>query len=73
VTDLSRRRSLVTAALVGALLPADVPEGQTVRAWLDSWAGVGHVVEAVHAAGYNLRLVRSPFVWRAEFCRDEGS
>jgi hypothetical protein len=42
-----------------------------VRAWLDSWADVGHVVDAMHAEGYNVRLMRSPFVWRAEFCRDE--
>jgi hypothetical protein len=33
------RRHLPTTALVGALLPADVPEGQTVRAW----AGTGTV------------------------------
>jgi hypothetical protein len=39
--------ALSLTALVGALLPADVPEGHTIRAWLDSWAGVGHVVEAV--------------------------
>lgn len=44
-----------------------------VRAWLDSWAGVGHVVDAMHDAGYNVRLFQSPFVWWAEFCRDERS
>jgi hypothetical protein len=42
-----------------------------VRAWLDSWSGVGHVVDAIHAAGYNVRLLQSPFCWWAEFCRDE--
>jgi hypothetical protein len=62
-------RSLLTTALVGALLPQDVPEGRMMRAWLDSWAGIGHVVDAMHAEGYNLRLMRSPF-W-AEFCRNE--
>jgi hypothetical protein len=30
--DLSHRRSLLTIALVGALLPADVPEGRMMRA-----------------------------------------
>jgi hypothetical protein len=54
-------RSLLTTALVGALLPQDVPEGRMMRAWLDSWAGIGHVVDAMHAEGYNLRLMRSPF------------
>src|SRR5262245_36578178 len=34
--DTVARRSLLTTALVGALLPKDVPEGQMVRAWLDS-------------------------------------
>jgi hypothetical protein len=35
-----------------------------VRAWQDSWAG-GHVVDAMHAAGYNMRLMRSAFTWWA--------
>jgi hypothetical protein len=73
MSGLSRHCSLLTTALVGALLPKEVPEGQTIRAWLDSWAGVGHVVDAMHAEGYNVRLLRSPFVWRAEFCRDEST
>jgi hypothetical protein len=64
-------RHLPTTALVGALLAKDVPEGHIVRAWLDSWAGVGHVVETMHGAGCNVRLSQSPFVWWAEFCRDE--
>jgi hypothetical protein len=63
------RHNLLTAALVGALLPAEVPEGHIVRAWLDSWSGAGHVVEAMHEQGYHERLMRSPFVWRAKFCR----
>lgn len=69
--DLSRRRSLLTAALVGALLPPAVPEGRMLRAWLDSWASIGHVVDAMHGTGYNVRLLQSPFTWWAEFCRDE--
>src|SRR5262245_38374962 len=40
--------------LIDALLPKDVPEGHIVRSWLDSWAGVGRVVDAMHAAGYNV-------------------
>jgi hypothetical protein len=65
------RSSLLTTALVGALLPAAIPEGRIVRAWLDSWAGLGQVVDAMHATGYNVRLLQSPFTWWAEFCRDE--
>jgi hypothetical protein len=50
---------------------AGVPEGRMVRAWLDSWSGDGHVVDAMHAAGYNVSLFQSPFAWWAEFIRDE--
>jgi hypothetical protein len=71
VADASLRRSLLTTALVGALLPTDVPEGQILRAWLDSWSGVGHVVESMHDLGFDVRLTRSPLVWWAEFCRDD--
>jgi hypothetical protein len=42
-----------------------------VDGWLDSWAGVGHVVESMHDLGYDARITQSPFVWSAEFCRDE--
>jgi hypothetical protein len=69
--DVTQRRHLLTTALVGALLPPDVPEGRMMRASLDSWAGVGHVVESMRAIGYNVRLTQSPCVWWAEFCRDE--
>jgi hypothetical protein len=36
--------SLLTAVLVGALLPVEVAEGRMIRGWLDSWAGIGHVL-----------------------------
>jgi hypothetical protein len=60
-----------TTAFVAAQLPDAVPEATMLRSWLDSWAGVGHVTEAMHAQGYNARLRQSPFLWWAEFCRDE--
>jgi hypothetical protein len=69
--DLALNRSLLTAALVAAQLPAGVPEANMLRAWLDSWSGAGHVVVAMHDLGYNARLTQSPFVWWAEFCQDE--
>jgi hypothetical protein len=34
-----------------------------VRAWLDSWAGLGQVVDVMHACSYNVRLMQSPFTW----------
>ena len=64
--------NLLMTALVRTLVPQGlVPEGQMVRAWLDSWSGVGHVVDAMHEAGYNVSLFQSPFTWWAEFIRDE--
>jgi hypothetical protein len=42
-----------------------------MRAWLDSWSGVGHVVGAIREQGCNARLMRSPFAWWAELCRDQ--
>ncbi len=66
-------RALLTTALVGALLPKDVPEGHIVRAWLDSWSGLGHVAEEMHEVGYDVRLFRSVFEWTAEFCRSDLS
>jgi putative tryptophan/tyrosine transport system substrate-binding protein len=57
-------------ALVGALLPPDVPEGHMLRSWLDSWSGVGHVLDAMTAAGHHVELRQSVFGWRAEFHRE---
>jgi vacuolar-type H+-ATPase catalytic subunit A/Vma1 len=31
-----------------------------LRGWLDSWSGVGHVVEAMHDLGYDVRLSSDP-------------
>jgi hypothetical protein len=62
--------TLLTTALVGALLPPDVPEGHMLRGWLDSWSGVGHVLDAMTAAGHHVELRQSVFGWRAEFYRE---
>ncbi len=66
--DLTRDRSLLTTAPVAAQLPEHVPEARMLHGWLDSWSGVGHVVEGMHDLGYDVRLTQSPFVWWAEFC-----
>lgn len=44
-----------------------------VRSWLDSWSGIGHVIEAMHDGGYDVRLSRSVFAWTADFARSEVS
>jgi hypothetical protein len=70
MTDQTRGRSLLTTTLVGALLPPDVPEGQILRGWLDTWSGIGHVLDAMTTAGYYVELRQSVFGWRAEFYRE---
>ena len=67
---IESRSPLLTTALVGALLPPDVPEGHMLRSWLDSWSGVGHVLDAMTAAGHHVELRQSVFGWRAEFYRE---
>jgi hypothetical protein len=66
----SHKRSLLTTALVVALLPPDVPEGHFLRSWLDTWSGVGHVLDAMTTAGYHVEVRQSVFGWRAEFYRE---
>jgi hypothetical protein len=41
-----------------------------LRGWLDRWSGVGHVTDAMTAAGYHVELRQSVFGWRAEFHRE---
>lgn len=63
-----RQAFLLTTALVGALLPTDVPEGRMVRAWLDSWSGIGHVTTGMARKGYDLALTSYDGEnWRATF------
>jgi len=68
VTD--SRYALLITTLVGALLPPDVPEGHMLRGWLATWSGVGHVLDAMTAAGHHVELRQSVFGWRAEFHRE---
>jgi hypothetical protein len=70
MTDRTREHSLLATALVGPLLPPDVPEGHMLRSWLDSWSGVGHILDAMTAAGHHVELRQSVFGWRAEFHRE---
>ena len=59
---------LLTTALVGALLPADVPEGHAMRPWLSSWTGIGHVTMGMARQDYDLQLTRyGDRGWRATF------
>jgi hypothetical protein len=64
MTPLSSHTRRATA-LVGALLPPDVPEGHILRSWLDSWSDVGHVLDAMTAAGSEILETWSPYVLRS--------
>lgn len=59
------RRNVVT--FVVALGLTVLSEGHTVRSLLDSWAGVSHVVDAMQASDYDVRLEHTPFCWWAQF------
>jgi hypothetical protein len=43
-----------------------------LRSWLDSWSGVGHILDAMTAAGHHVELRQSVFGWRAEFYRESN-
>src|SRR5262245_60127203 len=55
---ITQRRNLLATALVGVRLPKDVPEGHMVRAWLDSWGGIGHVTTGMVRQGHDLQLTQ---------------
>jgi hypothetical protein len=71
-SDLSRRRSLLTAAL--AIAPLDTrgkppsPETLLIRTWLDTWRGLGDVVVGMQRQGYRLHLTNiDATTWLASF------
>src|SRR2546425_4790540 len=66
MTDRLGRLLLVT--LEAARLDADVPVLAALRAWLDSWRGIGDVERGMARQGYDLQLTRyDERGWRATF------
>jgi hypothetical protein len=64
------RRAHLTAALGFARLEVDAPELRPLRRWLDSWAGLGAVVEGMAQLGFDVALTRhgdGGTPWRALF------
>jgi hypothetical protein len=56
-----RRRALLTAALGFALVrvPEPLPPALvTLRRWLGSWTGIGHIATGMARQGYDLELSR---------------
>jgi len=67
---LDQRGQLLRAALGFAVLPMPSNDRalHVLRAWLDSWAGIGRVAVAMARQGYDLQLTRyDEKGWRATF------
>ena len=65
-----QRGRLLVAALGFAGLPSPSYDRAlwALRTWLDSWAGIGHVVVGMARQGYDLQLTRyDEKGWRATF------
>jgi hypothetical protein len=67
---LDQRGQLPRAALgfAGLPRPSDDRSLWALRAWLDSWSGIGHVAVGMAHKGYDLQLTRcDERGWRATF------
>jgi hypothetical protein len=65
-------RALLTAALGFLRLPPQTSALRALHAWLDSWAGVGHIVVGMERQGYAVSLAHVSLRegWRAAFYND---
>src|SRR2546427_2296802 len=61
------RRALLVAALAAARVTSREPALLVVRAWLDSWRGIGSIVVGMARHGYVLSLTSDRDGWRATF------
>lgn len=60
------RRAVLTAALGFTRLSTDAPELRLLRAWLDSWRGIGALAVGMGRRGDDLQLTRyAEQGWRA--------
>ena len=64
-----RRRALLTAALGFLQLPAQTSAQAALHAWLDSWRGVGLIIDGMRRQGYRVSL-REIDAWVASFRHD---
>jgi hypothetical protein len=66
VLDARARR--LRAALAAVLVRADAPELRLVRAWLDSWSGIGLIIAGMTHQGWDVQLTAyAARDWRANF------
>ena len=71
VTD--PRRALLLAALGFLRLPPRAPELRLLHRWLDSWAGIGHVVIEMERMGFRVSIKKygnGDGSWVAQFNKD---
>src|SRR6267142_5979699 len=54
----NRLGRLLLVTLEAARRRADAHPLPTLRTWLDSWAGIGHVAVGMHRQGYDLQLTQ---------------
>jgi hypothetical protein len=67
---LDQRGQLLRAAVgfAGCSMPSYDRALHTLRTWLDSWSGIGHVTVGMARQGYDLQLTRyDEKGWRATF------
>jgi hypothetical protein len=68
LVELDRLRALLIAALGFVQLRDQSPEVAPLRRWLDSWAGLGAVLDGMVRQGYDVALTRNGDAgWRALF------
>jgi len=66
LTPAGRR---LRAALAAVLVTPSPPDLQLVHGWLDSWMGLGLIVDGMARQGYDVQLRQYPQGWRVNFTR----
>lgn len=67
-----RSRANLAAAVAATLVPGHAPELALVHRWLDSWSGLGLIVDGMRRQGYAPQFRQYPQGWRVNFAR-QGS
>ena len=66
---MDRRITTLSAALGFLQLPPRAPELQLLHSWLDSWIGVGDIVDGMRRLGYGAEFRQYPQGWRVSVRR----
>jgi hypothetical protein len=71
--SLARRRARLSAALRTLRDEPTSPVGVKLASWLNTWKGVGAIVDGMTAQGYDLELMQQPHGWWARFYLSSAS